>query len=49
MKLLYIGTVSESREFERIVKESKIKPSVAPQTFETAFLNGVRSNGVADA
>ena len=49
MKLLYIGTVSESREFERIVKESKIKPSVAPQTFETAFLNGVRANGVADA
>ena len=49
MKLLYIGTVSESREFERIVKESKIKPSVAPQTFETAFLNGVKANGVTDA
>ena len=48
MKLLYIGTASESREYERIVKESKVKPSVAPQTFETAFLNGVRANGVTD-
>ena len=32
MKLLYIGTVSESQEYERIVRESKVKPSVAPQT-----------------
>ncbi len=48
MKLLYIGTVTESREFEQIVKESKVKPSVAPQTFETAFLNGVRANGKTD-
>ena len=35
MKLLYIGTASESQEYERIVRESKVKPSVAPQTFET--------------
>lgn len=48
MKLLYIGTATESREYEQIVKESKVKPSVAPQTFETAFLNGVRANGMTD-
>ena len=48
MRLLYIGTVTESQEYERIVKDSKVKPSVAPQTFETAFLNGVRANGFAD-
>ena len=48
MKLLYIGTVTESQEYERIVRESKVKPSVAPQTFETAFLNGVKANGFTD-
>lgn len=48
MRLLYIGTVTESQEYERIVKDSKVKPSVAPQTFETAFLNGVRANGFTD-
>ena len=48
MKLLYIGTASESQEYERIVRESKVKPSVAPQAFETAFLNGVKANGVND-
>ena len=48
MKLLYIGTVTESREFEQVVKESRVKPSAAPQTFETAFLNGVRANGITD-
>lgn len=48
MKILYIGTVTESQEYEQIVKESKVKPSVAPQTFETAFLNGVKANGFID-
>lgn len=48
MKLLYIGTVTESQEYEQIVSESKVKPSVAPQTFETAFLNGVKANGYTD-
>lgn len=48
MKLLYIGTVSESQEYERIVRESKVKPSIAPQVFEMAFLNGVKANGVTD-
>ena len=46
MKLLYLGTASENQEYERIVRESKVKPSVAPQAFETAFLNGVKANGV---
>ena len=49
MKLLYIGTASESQEYERIVRESKVKPSVAPQTFETAFLNGVKASGLFQA
>lgn len=48
MKLLYIGTASESQEYEKIVRESKVKPSIAPQVFETAFLNGVKANGVTN-
>ncbi len=46
MKILYIGTVSENNEYERILKESRVKASAAPQTFETAFVKGFIENGV---
>lgn len=47
MKILYIGTVSENSEYERIVKKSRVKPSVAPQAFETAFVKGCFDAGVS--
>lgn len=45
MKILYIGTVSEATEYERIVSDSKVKPSSAPHLFETTFLEGMIENG----
>ncbi len=47
MKILYIGTVSENNEYEKIMKQSRVKASVAPHTFETAFLKGFLQNGVS--
>lgn len=47
MKILYIGTVSENNEYEKILKESRVKASAAPQAFETAFIKGLAENGVA--
>lgn len=46
MKILYIGTVSENGEYEKILKESRVKASAAPQAFETAFVKGFIENGV---
>ncbi|MBQ3057197.1 MAG: hypothetical protein IJC95_06915, partial [Clostridia bacterium] len=46
MKILYIGTVSENNEYERILKESRVKASSAPHVFETAFTKGLIENGV---
>lgn len=46
MKILYIGTVSENNEYEKILKESRVKASAAPQAFETAFVKGLIENGV---
>lgn len=46
MKILYIGTVSENNEYEKILKASRVKASAAPQAFETAFVKGFIENGV---
>lgn len=46
MKILYIGTVSENDEYEKILRESRVKASAAPQAFETAFVKGLIENGV---
>lgn len=46
MKILYIGTVTENNEYEKILKESRIKASSAPHVFETAFAKGLAENGV---
>ncbi len=46
MKILYIGTVSENNEYEKILKASRVKASAAPQAFETAFVKGLVENGV---
>lgn len=46
MKILYIGTVSENNEYEKILRESRVKASAAPQAFETAFIKGLIENGV---
>ncbi len=46
MKILYIGTVSENNEYEKILNESRVKASAAPQTFETAFVKGLVENDV---
>lgn len=40
MNILYFGTVCSDEEFETISEKSKIKPSAAPQTFETLLLKG---------
>lgn len=46
MKILYIGTVSDNNEYEKILKNSRVKASAAPQTFETAFMKGLVENGI---
>lgn len=46
MKILYIGTVSENNEYEKILKESRVKASAAPQAFETAFVKGFIENDI---
>lgn len=43
MKLLYIGSVCDNNHFIETVKRSKIKPSSAPQNFESAILKGLSS------
>lgn len=48
MKILYIGTVSENNEYEKILKESRVKASAAPQAFETAFVKGFIENGIKE-
>lgn len=46
MKILYIGTVSENNEYERILRESRVKASAAPQAFESALIRGFVENGI---
>lgn len=48
MKILYIGTVSENNEYEKIIKESRVKASIGPQAFETTFAKGLIDNGITD-
>ena len=46
MKILYIGTVSENNEYEKILSESRVKASAAPQAFESALMRGFIENGI---
>ena len=48
MKILYFGTICNKEHYEKIVKNSKAKPSVAPQTFETMFVNGLIKDKTID-
>ena len=43
MKLLYIGSICDNYHFIQTVNRSKIKPSAAPQNFESAILKGLSS------
>lgn len=42
MKIYYTGNLCSNKEFERIVKQSKIKPSVAGLVFENVMLKGFK-------
>lgn len=44
MKLLYFGTVCDLRNYECVLQNCIVKPSMAPQVFETALLSGFRQN-----
>lgn len=46
MKILYFGTVCNLNEYHRLLKSSKVKPSVASVVFETSLLQGFFDNGV---
>lgn len=41
MKLLYFTTACQAENYERIQQKSRVKASVAAQTFETALLRGM--------
>ena len=40
MKILYFGTICNEKRFVEICKKSLVKPSAAPQNFETLLING---------
>ena len=42
MKIYYTGNLCSNKEFDRIVKDSKIKPSVAGLVFENMLLKGFK-------
>lgn len=44
MKILYLGTVCDFEEYEKILKKCKSKPSVASVVFETALIRGMAEN-----
>lgn len=48
MKILYIGTVSENQEYEKILAESRVKASSAPHVFETTLAKGMIENGIGE-
>ncbi len=48
MKLLYFTTASDSKQYEAIQKQSKVKASVASQVYESALLKGMTENGDVD-
>lgn len=45
MKILYFGTVCDMENYNQILKNCKVKPSVATVVFETALLDGFKKNG----
>ena len=46
MKVLYLGTVCNTENYEKEIANDKIKPSVAPLTFETALVEGFADNNI---
>ena len=40
MKILYFGTVCNEKRFNDICEKSSLKPSAAPQNYETLLING---------
>lgn len=46
MKLLYFGTVCDFQNYEYMLQQCSVKPSMAPMVFETALLSGFRQNGL---
>ena len=44
MKILYIGTVCNVQNYEKEIAKYKVKPTVAPLVFETAFVGGLKQN-----
>ncbi|MGN1168978.1 MAG: glycosyltransferase [Acutalibacteraceae bacterium] len=46
MKILYFGTVCDINNYQKLLEDCAVKPSVAPILFETALLDGFKKNGV---
>lgn len=44
MKYLYFGTICAKAQYMQMYESFRVKPSVAPFTFETALLKGFREN-----
>ncbi len=47
MKILYFGTVCDLENYNNILANCKVKPSVAPIVFESALLDGFANNNVS--
>lgn len=45
MKIYYIGNICSEKEYNKIVSESRRKPSVAGLVFESMLLHGLKQNG----
>ncbi len=45
MKILYLGTLCDIKEYEKMLQSCKDKPSVASVVFESALLTGLCSEG----
>lgn len=44
MRILYFGTVCNRENYMAMLEDFRVKPSIAPFVFETALLEGFRSN-----
>ena len=46
MNILYFGTICDIEKYNKLIKKSRQKPSVASIVFETALLEGFKKNNV---
>lgn len=45
MNILYFGTICDLDNYDKLLMDSALKPSVAPVVFESALLKGFKENG----